>query len=179
VTVTLDESGRWAGANRWLESRLFEVIGSWVQTTPDPETKLMLDRHSRHHAWRAAQWLDRLPVLADVDRDELTAPPSGRVREVLDKLESLEGTPARVAGAYRVVLPRLWSRYDRHRQVAGEAGDSSTLRTVGILLPDVAADWHEGETRLHELLTDDEAIGAAAATVVALEGWLAGSTGAI
>lgn len=154
---------------------MFEVLGSWVRETTDPETKLMLDRHSRHHAWRAAQWSDRLPVLADVEHGRLISPPSYAAREVIEKLERLEGAPSRLAGAYRVLLPRMCARYERHRRVAGEVADSSTLRTIGILGPDLAQDWHEGETRLHDLVADDGSIQAAAAAVVSLETSLAGT----
>jgi hypothetical protein len=173
VSATLEESARWVGGHRWLEARLFEVVGGWVTTTADTEVKLMLDRHSRHHAWRAAQWTDRLPVLADVDRDQLTAAPSAQAAVLIDSLRAVEGGAARLAGVYRVVLPRLWSRYERHRRSAGEAADSSVLRTLAMLTTDVAADWHEGEACLQGELVDEDAVRSAAAAVVSLEGLLA------
>lgn len=167
--TSLDESARLAGGHQWTESRLFEVLGGWVADTPEPELRLLLDRHSHHCAWRAAQWWDRLPVLADVPRESLCAAPGPEVERALQKLAALEGTPARLAGAYRVALPRLWTSYRRHEEQAGPVADGSTLRTLGIVAADLAADWHEGEAALQETLTQPSNIREAAAASAALE----------
>ncbi|HWE57130.1 MAG TPA: hypothetical protein VG435_16590, partial [Acidimicrobiales bacterium] len=86
MATSLDESAAWAGRHRWIENRLYEVAGAWVPSTPDVEVKLLFDRHSHHHAWRAAQWWDRLPVLADVDRDAQCRPPSASWDDFTDQL---------------------------------------------------------------------------------------------
>ncbi len=172
--TTLDESARRAGSHQWVEARLYEILGGWVVTTREPEIRLLLDRHSRHCAWRAAQWWERLPVLADVDREQLCVPPADRVARALGHLAGLDGTAARLAGAYRVALPRLWSAYHRHGREADPVADGSTLRTLGFVAPDVAADWREGERHLQELLTDAALIGPAAGAVTVLEEILAG-----
>ena len=80
VGLTLDDAARLAGAHRWAEMRLFEVMGSWVAGTDDVDAKLLFDRHSQHHAWRAGQWWERLPVSAGVDRDGLVVAPSPAVQ---------------------------------------------------------------------------------------------------
>lgn len=177
--MTLEEFGRWAGGHRWLERRLFEVLGSWVVPTIDPEAKLMLDRHSRHHAWRAAQWLDRLPVLADVDREALTAPPSPQAEEMMARLGALEGLAPRLAGVYRVALPRLSSRYECHRLAADPVPDGSALRTLRLVSADSEADWKEGERLLQARLVDAGSIQAASDAVSALELVLAPTGGSL
>lgn len=174
MSTTLDESARRAGAHQWAEVRLFEVLGGWVPATAEAEVRLMLDRHSQHCAWRAAQWRDRLPVLADVDRDALCSAPGEEAARAVEALRQMGGTVGRLAGAYRVALPRLHSAYERHRARAGTVADGSTLRTLGIVLPDVASDWHEGEAVLQSLLQDTAAVNEAAEAVGALEGILAG-----
>jgi hypothetical protein len=174
LTTNLDESAGRAGAHQWAESRLFEILGGWVATTPELEIRLLLDRHSHHCAWRAAQWWDRLPVLAGVDRSSLCAPPPGPAAPAAEHLAGVEGTVGRLAAAYRVALPRLWVAYDRHGAAAGEVADSSTGRTLGIVSRDLAADWREGEARLQSLLADGGSVRAAAAAVSSLEGLLAG-----
>jgi len=171
--VTLEESARLAGGHRWVEARLFEVLGGWVPTTGETSARLLLDRHSQHCAWRAAQWWDRLPVLADVQREALCVPPSPAVSDAIDGLRALEGTVARLAGAYRVALPRLWVAYDRHA-AAAEAADGSSGRTLSIVSADVAADWREGEAALQALIGGPEDAAAAAGPVAQLEGRLAG-----
>ncbi len=188
MTTTLEESARLAGSHAWLERRLFEITGGWVTTTAEPEAKLMLDRHSHHHSWRAEQWVERLPVLADVDRAALAATADPDLAPALAALERASDTPARLAGLYRFALPRLWGAYHRHLSavggaavggaavggaaVGGAAGgiaDGSTLRTLGIVIPDVTSDWQEGEALLQNLLVSREAVAQAVSTVGDLE----------
>jgi hypothetical protein len=127
--MLLDEATGLAGGHFWAESRLFETLGAWVASTDEPAAKLLFDRHSQHHAWRAQQWWDRLPVLADVDRDRLIQPPTPAVAAGAAALAGLEGATARLAGVYRVALPRLFAGYQRHRQRADPASDGSAIRT--------------------------------------------------
>jgi hypothetical protein len=169
LATSLHDSARRGGAHQWAESRLYEVLGGWVATTPEFEPRLMLDRHSHHAAWRAEQWWARLPVLADVDRSELCAPPPGPAGQVADRLAGLEGTVSRLAASYRVVLPRMWAAYEHHRLVASVASDSSVLRTLAIVSVDLAADWREGEVMLQGLIRDRPAAAAAAAAAAELE----------
>ena len=167
--MLLDEASRLAGGHRWTESRLFEITGGWVASTAEVEAKLLFDRHSQHQAWRAAQWWDRLPVLAEVDRDALAVPPAPSAEPAAAVLAGLDSTVARLAGAYRVAHPRLFAAYHRHRLKADPTSDGSAIRTLDLLVPDVAADWREGELLLQRLLTDDNAVQTAAATVAQLE----------
>ncbi|MGH9056116.1 MAG: hypothetical protein ACRDYY_09695 [Acidimicrobiales bacterium] len=172
--LDLEGSARRCGALRWAELRLFEILGSWVASTPEPEAKLMLDRHSQHHAWRANQWWDRLPVLAGADRDSLAVPPSPAADSAAGALSDLDGTVARLAGAYRVALPRLAGAYEELLVLADPVSDGSTVRTLGLVRGDLDADWREGELCLQRLLVSTPAVEVAAATVARLEGLLAG-----
>lgn len=129
----------------------------------------MLDRHSQHHAWRARQWWDRLPVLDDVDREGLVVQPTPAVGAVMVELTELQGTAIRLAGLYRVAMARVHVSYRAHRKLAGEVADSSTLRTLEIVGRDVVTDWTEGEAALQPLLTRRESVDGAASTVARLE----------
>ena len=140
-----------------------------MRTTPETVAKLMLDRHSQHHAWRARQWWDRLPVLDDVDREALVVPPGPAVAEVISAVAGLQGSPARLAGLYRVALARVLVSYNSHRQIAGEVADGSILRTLNIVSADVVSDWTEGEAMLQSLLTRRESVDEANAAMARLE----------
>lgn len=169
MATSLDVSARWAGQHRWFESRLFEIVGGWVPSTGDVAPKLMFDRHSHHHAWRAGQWWDRLPVLADVERDGLCRPADPRLADVVGRLATLESTVERLAGLCRVALPRLLGAYTTHLSEADAVSDGSARRTLEIVTADLVADWREGELALHDHLLDGAAVAQAAATVQALE----------
>jgi hypothetical protein len=177
VSLGLEEAAGLVGGHCWIERRLFELLGVW--STADgsvPGATLVLDRHAQHAAWRAQQWWDRLPVLAGVDRDALVRPDGpwsaldhptvagpgpgapGRDRQI-----------ARLVVAYRVLLPRLVGRYDRHAAGTSELADGPVRRTFGHVRPDLVGDWVDGELLVAELLIDDAAVTAAAGAVSAAE----------
>jgi hypothetical protein len=172
--LLLEEAARRAGGHHWTEARLFQILGGWVASTDELDAKLLLDRHSQHHAWRAGQWWDRLPVLADVDRQRLVVPPSAPMATTAEALAGLLGTVPRLAGAYRVALPRLVGAYQEHRSGASPASDGAALRTLDIVLPDVVSDWRDGEVLLQHLLMNDDLVRLAADTVARLEGLFVG-----
>jgi hypothetical protein len=159
----LEERARQSGAHCWFEGRMFEILGSWVATTVEPQVKLMVDRHSLHHAWRAAQWEARLSV------DTLVAAPAVGMERALDALAGMQGTVRRLAGAYRVALPRLAAGYAADAAGASRISDGSVIRTLQTVAADLHADWREGEFALQALLGDRAAVDAASGAVVELE----------
>ena len=170
MSTSLDESGRLAGGHCWSERRMFESLGGWVAATEEPAVKLMLDRHSQHHAWRAVQWWERLPVLAGVERDALVRAPSPVALRATDLVGGCTGTVTRLAAAYRFALPRMFGAYEQHRAMASPVSDGSALRTLGLVGPDLASDWAEGEVSLQSLIRSDAAAQQAADIVARLEG---------
>lgn len=175
--LTLDEAGARVGHLCWAERRLFEVLGAWAPSTPELEAKLLLDRHSQHFAWRSTQWWDRLPVLAEVDRESLVVAPGDAEEALGAALEGLGDTTSRLAGAYRVALPRLAGAYARLRGSAGPVAEGPLLRLLDLLEPDLASDWREGELLCQRLLASAADVEAAARAVGRLEGLLVPPSG--
>ena len=148
---------------------MFEILGGWVESTVEAPVKLMLDRHAQHHAWRGEQWWDRLPVLADVVREDLVVAPGPSVAAAMDAVGACSTSVSRLSAAYRFALPRIFAAYQDHRSVASPVSDASILRTLGIVGPDLASDWGEGEVALQALIDSEASADEAAATVGHLE----------
>jgi hypothetical protein len=124
------------------------------------------------HAWHAELWADRLPVLAGVDPDRLTMPssPSAALFAALngdtparegpgsswppvgDGRPKLPGALPRLAGLYRVVLPRLAVSYRRHLGVTNSVTDGPLRRTLRLVLNDGMEDWYAGEQLVQRLV---------------------------
>jgi hypothetical protein len=85
---SLEEGARRAGHYRWVELRLFEVLGGWVAGVPEVELKPWLSTRSYRHAWHAELWEQRLPELRGMDRDQLTAPASPELEHFVSALAS-------------------------------------------------------------------------------------------
>ena len=136
------------GRLRFVELRLFEVMGGWVGSTPEPQVKALLAEQCYHHAWHADLWADRFPQGYGHDLAAATAAGGAHVGGWLDELAALEGTVARLAGLYRVVLPRLALGYRRWRSEADRVSDGPLLRWLELVSTDETADWQQGERLL-------------------------------
>ncbi|MDA8282486.1 MAG: hypothetical protein M0Z42_04110 [Actinomycetota bacterium] len=177
MSLTLDESAAMVGGHCWIERRLFEVLGAWGAAAGAAGVVAMLDRHSQHAAWRAAQWWDRLPVLAGVDREALVTAPAGW--EVLlglagGHLQAPDGDAALLAVAHRVALPRLVARYRGHRGQATAVADGPVIRTLAQVAHDARSDWEEGESFLQDLVVDGDSLAAASEASRSAEGSFVG-----
>lgn len=187
TTPDLFAAGRLIGAHRWWELSSFELLGHWAGRVTDPAAKGLLDRHSGHAAWRAAQWADRLPVLAGVDQSELVQGPTAEAKDAVAKMRTLgydlddeAGSDAAeldvllVAAAYRVLLPRRAAAYQAHQASASSVSEPSVVRTLAHVIADVGSDWAEGEARVQAMVTDRHLAGVAAGCVAGLDSVLAG-----
>ena len=45
--LSLEQSARRMGAYRWIEERMFEALGAWSVSVPEPEVKVSLAGESR------------------------------------------------------------------------------------------------------------------------------------
>jgi hypothetical protein len=161
------------GEYRWIEGALYRALGEWVTDVPIPAVQVHLDGQSMRHAWHAELWAERLPVLDGADPDALTVPsaPSAAVFAALagdpspmggpgppwpegaDRGSGPPGALPRLAGLYRVVLPRLVTSYERHLRVAGEVSDGPVRRALRLVLNDEIDDWRAGERLVQRLVT--------------------------
>jgi hypothetical protein len=175
---TLQEAATVNGGNRWLEMRVFEIMGGWVSTVPELDIKLALATQSYHHAWHAELWEDRLPVLAGIDADELTTPASdGFERLIAILAEPGTSTIERLAGMYRVLLPRKISAYRAQQGAASVVAEAATMRALDLVLRDEVADWQEGEALLQSLLSSPAEVTRAAEHQARLESLLVTGAG--
>ncbi|MDA8391274.1 MAG: hypothetical protein M0Z87_00435 [Actinomycetota bacterium] len=58
----------------------------------------------------------------------------------------------RLAGVYRVVLPRLLVACSGHLRAASPVSDGPVLRALGLVVPDLMRDWLRGESVLQTIL---------------------------
>jgi len=178
-------------AFRWLEHRLFEVVGRWSATETNPGAAALFAVLSRQHAWHAELFARRLPVLAGVDVGTvgtIAAPWTELLRRLGEGPEAAKGTAStadrvgdassatlgRLVGLGRVVLPRLTTAYARYLQrlTPSEAPLVVVLRTV---LPATRDAWTTVEAMVQDCLVNADSV-AAAGVQEALERPLAART---
>lgn len=167
--LTLAQAAERFGAYRWVEQRLFELTGTWAAEATPPEARIHLDVVSGQHGWHAGLWTDRLPVLDGADHDALTRPRGPAMGPLLDELARQPDTASRLAGLYRVVVPRLLVTYDRHLGRATAAADAPAVRALRLVRRDEVEAWQAGEALLEQLLVRPEDAASAAAVQARLE----------
>ncbi|MGO9341890.1 MAG: hypothetical protein ACLP6E_05135 [Acidimicrobiales bacterium] len=183
VALSLVESARLLGCYRWVELRLFEVLGNWVATEIEPEVRLLFDVQSRHHAWHAQLWGERIPdVDAVVDPDLLTVAPDEGTDELLSTLggvhgseEGSGGTLVRLVGLARVVLPRLVCGYGYHLSRAVAVSDAPVIRALRLAVRDDIEDWQAVELMVQSLIRRPHDVAVVTAHQQRLEALVAGS----
>jgi hypothetical protein len=183
VALTLVESARLLGSYRWAELRLFEVLGSWVANETEPEARLFFDVQSRHHAWHAELWGERLPdVDSVVEPDLLTVAPDEGTDELMSSLggvpgseEGSGGTLVRLVGLARVVLPRLVCGYGYHLNRTVPVSDAPVIRALRLALRDDVEDWQAVELMVQSLIRRPHDVAVVTAHQQRLEALVVGS----
>jgi hypothetical protein len=155
---SVEESARRVGNYKWIEMRLFEVLGGWVATVPELDVKLRLGTHCYHHAWHAELWHKRLPELREMNPERLTAPPNDELVAFVDAMTEPEGpdlTIEKLVGAYRVLIPAKIAAYTYHLNNTSTITDAPTIRSLTFILQDELDDWRDGEMMIQSLIQSE------------------------
>jgi hypothetical protein len=153
--LDIETSAQRAGVHRWIEQRLFEILGRWSAEVVVPEAKGLLGAQSYHHAWHAELWRGCLPTLPHLDPEGVTAPPSAGLAAVLDEVADAAGEQdalGRLVGVYRVVVPRLAVAYADRQAGASAVSEGPVLRALDLIRPDLARDGEAGERLVQSLV---------------------------
>src|SRR5438309_1923279 len=156
---SVEESARRVGNYKWIEMRLFEVLGGWVATVPEMDVKIRLGTHCYKHAWHSELWHKRLPELREMNPERLTQPANDELVAFMDALaqpEAPDQTIEKLVGVYRVLIPHKIAAYTYHLNNTSTITDAPTIRSLKFALNDEFEDWRDGEMLIQSLI-DSEA----------------------
>ncbi len=157
---TVEQTAERVGHYKWIEMKLFELMGGWVATIPELDVKFKLGTHCYHHAFHAELWHKRLPELREMNPERLTVAPNPEVEALVAALGEPEDsgqTIEKLVGLYRVLIPHLIAAYTFHLNTTSQIADAPTIRSLKFCLQDDEEEWREGEMILQSLIeTDDE-----------------------
>lgn len=140
----LVESARWIGRMVWLEERIFEILGLWVPSVPEPDVKLAFASQSRHHAWHAQLLREHLPETHAVEPGALVEPPSDETVAFAAAFRASATTPERLVGLFEVTLPAVVEAYRARIDAANPITDGPLVRALRFVLVDDDADAEAG-----------------------------------
>ena len=168
----VEETARRVGHYKWIEMRLFEVLGGWVATVPELDVKIRLGAHCYKHAWHAELWNKRLPELREMNTERLTLPANDTVVAFIDAMcepESPDQTIEKLVGVYRVLIPHKIAAYTYHLNGTSTVTDAPTIRSLNFVLGDEFDDWRDGEMMIQSLIETADEVERAAAHQARLE----------
>ncbi len=163
---SVEETARRVGNYKWIEMRIFELMGGWVGSVPELDLKLRLGTHCYHHAFHAELWHKRLPELREMNPARLSVPPNTQLETFVDALadpQQTGDTLSKLVGMYRVLLPHLIAAYTFHRNNAAMITDAPTIRALDLALADDLEEWREGEMMIQTLVENANDVDRAAA----------------
>lgn len=178
---TVEQTATRVGRYKWIEMRLFEIIGGWVATVDELDVKLRLGTHCHHHSFHAELWHRRLPELRDMNPERLTAPANREIETFIRAVNEPGAgqTLEKLVGLYRVFLPHLIAAYTFHLNNTSQVSDAPTIRALNFCLLDDVEEWREGEMTIQSLAVTPEAIDRAAAHQAELTKLLVAAGGVI
>ena len=156
---SVEETAKRVGHYKWVEMKIFELMGGWVATIPELDVKVRLGTHCYHHAFHSELWHKRLPELREMSPEKVTVPANDEFVafiEVLSALEAADQTIEKMVGMYRVLLPHLIAAYTYHRNNTSTITDAPTIRALDFCLQDDMEEWREGEMMLQSLIETPE-----------------------
>ncbi len=179
---TVEETAVRVGHYKWLEMRLFELLGGWVAFVPELEIKHRLGVHCHHHAFHVELWHKRLQELVNVDPERLTVAPGPEIEQLMGALgdpTASGDTIEKLVGVYRVVLPAVIAAYSYHLNHAAEITDGPTMRALSLCLDDDRDEWREGEMMLQWLIASPDDVDRAMARQAELSKLLVAAGGVV
>jgi hypothetical protein len=179
---SVEETAARVGHYKWLEMRIFELMGGWVATVPELDVKLRLGTHCYHHAFHSELWHKRLPELREMNPERLTQPPNPEMEAFVEALGGPEGqdqTIEKLVGLYRVLLPHLIAAYTYHLNNTSQITDAPTIRSLNFCLQDDMEEWREGEMIVQSLIETPEEVERAAAHQASLTKLMLAAGGAV
>ena len=169
---TVEQSAARVGHYKWIEMRLFEVLGGWVATVPELDVKMHLGTHCYHHAWHADLWHKRLPELREMNPDRLTLPANDELVAFVDAMcepEAPGDTIEKLVGVYRVLIPHKIAAYTYHLNNTSTITDAPTIRSLRFALDDEISDWRDGEMLLQSMILGPDEVARASRHQARLE----------
>jgi hypothetical protein len=144
--VLIRDTARRLARYEWVERRLFEILGRWSLDANPAELARLLAVQSHHHAWHAALWAERRPVLHDLTEADVAVAPA--LQEALEALAGSVAASERLSAVAEEVLPALLLVHRAHAAAADPVADGPVQRALGLVIADEDDDWRAARALL-------------------------------
>lgn len=156
-----EQTAKRVGHYKWVEMKLFELLGGWAALTPERDVRFKLGEHCAHHAFHAELWHKQLVQLEESNSEKLVVPAGPEVEALFvaigDPVDP-SSTVEKLVGLYRVLIPHLIAAYTFHLNTTSQIADAPTIRSLKFCLQDDQEEWREGEMILQSIVETGEQV---------------------
>ena len=120
-------ASRLAGQYCWVELQLFELLGSWMHRSNDPELVVALGDRGTRHGEHAGAWRGRMAPVAPVNA------PDSPIASAITRLRqpgSADDVVALAAAYDSEIRPAVLAAYRTHRAAIDPLLDGPTARLL-------------------------------------------------
>ena len=130
-------ASRLAGQYCWVELQLFELLGSWMHRSNDPELVVALGDRCTRHGEHAEAWRGRIATVAAIDVERAVNAPDNPVASAIARLrqpESADDVVALAAAYDSEIRPAVLAAYRTHRAAIDPLLDGPTGRLLEVVI---------------------------------------------
>ncbi len=128
-------ASRLAGQYCWVELQLFELLGSWMHRSTDPELVVALGDRCTRHGEHAEAWRGRIATIPAIDVERSVNAPGSAVASAIARLrqpESADDVLALAAAYDSEIRPAVLAAYRAHRAEVDPLLDGPTARLLDV-----------------------------------------------
>ena len=120
-----------------MELQLFELLGSWMHRSTDPELVVALGDRCTRHGEHAEAWRGRIATIPAIDVERAVNAPDSAVASAISRLrqpESADDVFSLVAAYDSEVRPAVLAAYRGHRVEIDPLLDGPTARLLDVVI---------------------------------------------
>ena len=130
-------ASRLAGQYCWVEQQLFELLGSWMHRSNDPDLVVALGDRCTRHGEHAEAWRGRIANVPAIDVERAVNAPDSPVASAIARLrqpDSADDVVALAAAYDSEVRPAVLAAYRAHRAELNPLLDGPTARLLDVVI---------------------------------------------
>lgn len=127
---------------------LFELCGAWSAAGDRSAARGFFATQSALHAWRAEQWLCRMPRSVEPEIALRSGPKMAGWTRAIAASRGIEEDVPRLIAWCGVLLGASTAALRSHQKRLSVAADDGTARLLQLFLDDLARQWAEGQELL-------------------------------
>lgn len=129
--MDIETTSRLAGQFCWVETQLFEILGSWLHDSAfDADDIVRIGDRCTRHGEHAQAWRSRVATIPSVNIDALIAPSPAHVMLIAELRDTSNAANVRLVSYDEAIASHLVPEYEHLRGRIDAALDGPTARLL-------------------------------------------------